>query len=137
VTKSEPTQLRITVALEVDRLFTDYVIEMSPAETLGFMRTAQIVNNENREKMIELLKQIETLIPPSVRDEHRGSHHTFRAGREISRRIIYLRFLKVNFPRGYKFAAMLEVLERYAKEAEALYQPTSDDDGFEILFWWI
>jgi hypothetical protein len=128
---------RIKAAIVVDRLFSDYLIEITPVEAVEFSKVVPSLDHCNQEQFLSLIQRANKLMPQSIRPERKAAPHSFRIGRDANRRIVYLRFSISNFPRHYSFSALLKVLEKYAQDAGALYQVQTDEGWFEILFWWI
>lgn len=127
---------RIQAAVAVDNCFGSYLIEMVPAEALEFAKAVGTVDHCTREQFVTLILRINKVMPLSIL-ERKGPAHGYRVGRDADRRILYVRFSTAHFHRTYRFKAMLNVLEKYAKDADALYQVQSDEGWFDILFWWI
>jgi hypothetical protein len=127
---------RMEIAAAVDLSYKDYLLELSPNEAIAFISKLPDQRDGKRDKVLGLLHRINDLIPPSAITKA-GPGHTYRIGRRIDRRIIYLSLSGVHFPRRYRYASLLNVLWKYAKEAGALHQAGSDEGDWEIMFWWL
>lgn len=126
---------KIEAAVQVDNLFANYLVQLTPTEANIFVESADV-----DKKFVTLLNRINRVIPRSIRREKeylKNHHHTYRVGRELGRRVIYLHLLKFHFPKGYRYVSLLKVLEKYSKAAGALHRVMADDNEYEILFWWI
>src|SRR6185295_15795960 len=137
---SDFSEDKIHAAIRIDQLFGDYTIQLSPAEAVKFIEEADPIQNLDNEAVLTLLHRINKLVPRSAHQDQRYAknlHHSYRVGKVLGRRVIVLQFMGFHFPKGYRFASLLNVLEKYAKSAGALHRVTADDNEHEVQFWWI
>lgn len=127
---------RTELAFAVDRQFKDYLLGVSPGEAVDVLSVIAGTRKDNKAQSIQLVLRINDLIPPSVLTRS-GPGHFYRIGRRTDRLIIYLSLSTAHFPKRYRYASLLGVLGKYAKEAGAFCQLTSDEGEWEVMFWWL
>jgi hypothetical protein len=138
---------KVDVALMLDGLSTDYLVEFSPGEALEFVRRAEAYNEFTAQDLEKLVEQVNRLIPPmrfpNPENPNNGlPHHRFKIGNEGSR-VIYLIirkfYLKPEFQgRRIDYAELARQLENLGREAHASECHVVVDDEYEFTyrFWW-
>lgn len=135
---SSQTHRRITVAVQADRLFETYEIEMSPGEALSFVSAAS--TEAHAQLIYVFLDLINQTIPTA--DFGPGhprtgtAHHVYRVGRRHGNRLIILEFFKGYFPRPYPFDDLAERISQYAAKAGCAIEDEADETIQRYTFVW-
>jgi hypothetical protein len=135
-------------ALLLDRLSSNYEIEMRPDEAVEFLRRCEPENVSNDE-WVSLVQEINHLIPPmqyGPDNPNTGQpHHTFRIGRDYSR-VIYLRivkrYLSTEPPFQYRETLDWDTLDSklvhlaVVHSADEAWNIKNDEHEYQFRFWW-
>lgn len=132
---------KIEIAIQADRVFNDFIFQMTPKEAMAFALESDPTSSASREQFTELVREINRRIP--VADRGTGhpqtgrEHHHFRVGREVSRRVVFVLLQRINLSPAFNPTSLLEDMERLAKDVGALCEVISGEHSLEIMFWWV
>ncbi len=128
---------RIAAAVQVDRLFNVFQIEMTPAEAIAF---AEVAPPAGMPGLRTLVVQINAVIPAAdFGPDHRQTgkpHHSFRIGRQRGNRLIRVSIFKGYFQIEYDFMALLEAIHALGTAAGAKVTIPTDNNSYSIDMRW-
>jgi hypothetical protein len=136
------TQRKVDVALELDKLSTNWLAEFDPEEAVEFVKRAEYYNNFTNEDLVNLIESINKIIPRFWNGEdnpNNGSYiHTFYIGNEDTR-VIYLSLFKDwDVLKNFDFNEIEKKLEELGRKAKAdEYEAVVNSKYyFKYRFWW-
>lgn len=131
---------RIAAAIQVDRLFSAYEIEMTPMEALDFIEMAPAAGSGGSHHLHELIFSINRAIPPIDFGSQHGStgkaHHVYRIGRERGLRMIKVEVFKGFFQVDYDFIGLMEKIHLLGTRAGAEVAIEADNNAYSIQMRW-
>lgn len=131
---------RVSAAVQLDRLFNAYEIEMTPTEAFTFAEVAPPAGVTKLASLRSLIEQINAVVPPAnFGPDHPQTgkpHHYFRMGRERGFRFVKLGIFKGFFQVDYDFMGLLEVVHSIGTEAGADVVVNTDNNSYSIEMRW-
>lgn len=130
---------RIAAATQIDEVFAEYEIAMTPEEALSFMATAP-ADSDRSEAIYIMTTMINDLIPRTnfgPNHPRTGTpHHIFRVGRSRGDRMLKLELFKGYFTKDYPFDELLEKIRVCAEKTACSIASESDENVHQFTFIW-
>ena len=130
---------RISAAVQVDRLFDNYQLEMAPAEALSYAVTVP-ENTKQSEAIYGLIESINRLIPAtdfgSTHPRTGTAHHRYWVGREHGERVITLEIFQGYLTPDFSVAELEQALVVLAERVDSSLARESSESGHRFSFQW-
>lgn len=131
---------RIAAAIQVDRLFETFEIEMAPEEALSFAAMSSEMDAAIAGRMYRLIEKINRIVPPTdfgpAHPRSGRPHHVYRMGRRRGRRLFVLEIFAGFISREHSVDSILDEIRRQCTDDASVLAFDYDETLHRFTFSW-